>query len=303
MVPRGGRADDEAVSLDGSLPDRCGRDVGARSLLVAPVGRTAQVMNRKLQLTHREAPRRSGEAGLDAKTREFVAFLAHELKSPLHAITCWVEILKTTPPGSDRFQRAIAAIERSISAQALLLESLGTISGLVYGAVGVDLRPLDAAVLIAEAVESLEAEVESNQLVLAFGPCGSDLPILGDAARLRQALRNLFDNAIKFTPAGGRIEIATSRSDSEAEIHVADSGRGIALAETVRIFERFYHLEERNAGQGVTQVLQMGLGLHVVKTIVEAHGGTVSANSDGPGRGATFTIRLPLVRTLEVETE
>jgi signal transduction histidine kinase len=264
------------------------------------------MIERKLQLKHRAPPYRKGDGEVDGKTREFIAFLAHELKSPLHAIACWVEVLKTTPPESERFQRAIAAIESSVAAQAQLLESMGTLSGLVYGAVGVDLRPLDAAVLISEAVESLEAEVESNDLALAFDPCGRDLPILGDEARLRQALRNLFDNAIKFTPAGGRIEIATSRSDSEAEIHVSDSGSGIAPGETLKIFERFYHPDERgdgHDGRDVTQVLQMGLGLHVVKTIVEAHGGTVAAESDGPGKGATFIVRLPLVVTQEARAE
>lgn len=227
---------------------------------------------------------------------EFLAILSHELRTPLTSILGWSHLL--TDGKLDKLQtaRAIETIARNARAQGQLIDELLDISRIMAGKLRLDLRTVKLAPLIQSVVDDVRpaADARSINLKAAFN---SDVgPILGDSDRLQQIVRNLLTNAIKFTPTGGDVRVRLERNDSHALITVNDSGQGIATELLPHIFERFRQADSSSTRSNGG----LGLGLSIVRQLVELHRGTVTAASSGENAGTTFTVMLPLQSTLEV---
>ena len=222
---------------------------------------------------------------------EFLATVSHELRTPLNAVLGWARMLgsKQLPP--DRARHAIATIERNASALAHLIDDLLDVSRIVAGTLRLAPQPVDLVAVAQAALDAVRPLAVTKNVQLAFSP---DLPAIepvsGDAGRLQQVIWNLLANAIKFTPEGGRVDVFIERSNDHMEVRVVDTGQGISPDFLPHVFERF-----RQADDATTQRhTGLGLGLAIVRQLVELHGGTVHAASEGVGRGATFTVRLPI---------
>ena len=231
---------------------------------------------------------RAAEAANRVKD-EFLATLSHELRTPLSAILGWTRLLRARKLDEAGIARALATIELNTKLQVQLVEDLLDISRLITGKLRLDRRPVDLVTVVEAAVDSVRtlAEAKGIQLDTQLVAPG---PLSGDASRLEQVVWNLLSNAVKFTPRNGRIALSLDRAGTDAVIRISDTGRGIAPEFLGRIFESFW---QADASSTRTQG-GLGLGLAIVRRVVELHGGSVQADSGGAGRGATFTVRLPL---------
>lgn len=221
---------------------------------------------------------------------EFLATLSHELRTPLTAIMGWSKVLVRSKSAPANLDKGLEAIARNAAAQAKLIDDLLDMNRIISGKVRLDVQPTDLASVIDEALDSVRpaADAKSQKLRKILDPLAG--PVSGDPNRLQQVVWNLLSNAVKFTPRGGRIEIVLSRVNSHVEIGVTDSGIGIDPSFIPHVFDRF-----RQADSSTTRSQGgLGLGLSIVKQLVELHGGTVHARSEGEGRGATFIAALPL---------
>ncbi|WP_236519728.1 PAS domain S-box protein [Sandaracinus amylolyticus] len=220
---------------------------------------------------------------------EFLATISHELRTPLNAILGWAHLLRSGPEDRARLERGLDVITRNAQLQATLIADLLDMSRIIAGKLVLDVHPLDPSAVVAAALESLRVAAGAKDITLRT-VLDSPVPrVRGDAARLQQVIWNLLSNAIKFTPRGGRVEVSISARDREVEIAVADSGQGIDPEFLPHVFERF-----RQADQTTTRRHGgLGLGLAIVQQIVQMHGGTVRAESEGVGQGARFAIVLP----------
>jgi signal transduction histidine kinase/ActR/RegA family two-component response regulator len=240
-------------------------------------------------LQQREQARLDAERANRSKD-EFLAMLSHELRTPLTSMLGWVRILRTTPAAADRVAAGLEVIERNARAQAQLIEDLLDVSRIVAGKLQLDRYPVDLVPVVVQAVDSLAREAEVKQVAIERAVVASGLRVLGDPTRLHQILTNLIANAIKFTAPGGRVTVRLERRDAAARISVTDTGVGIAPELLPHVFDRF-----RQADSTITRTHGgLGLGLAIVRHLVELHGGTVRAESEGTGRGATFAVELPL---------
>jgi len=225
---------------------------------------------------------------------EFLATLSHELRTPLQAILSWSHLLREKPDDPALIARGLDVIERNARSQARLMEDLLDVSRIISDKLALERREVRLAEILNAAAEDARPSAPPQGIELRLERA-SDSSILGDANRLRQVMSNLLANAIKFTPAGGRIALRLSEDASHAEIAVADTGKGIPADFLPHLFERFRQAESsttRSHGG-------LGIGLAIVRHLVELHGGTVRAESEGEGRGATFTLRLPLSERTE----
>ncbi|HXG64405.1 MAG TPA: ATP-binding protein [Blastocatellia bacterium] len=237
-----------------------------------------------------QALRAEAEAANRSKD-EFLAIISHELRTPLNAIIGWSHVLKMQPPDAARDAHAIDVIERSAWAQAQIIEDLLEVSRIVRGDLRLELRPVALPVIIESAIESVRHLVEEKGQELSLDVDRSVGLVRGDSYRLQQVVSNLLTNAIKFTPKRGAITVRLDRAGDDARITVSDTGKGISREFLPHLFERF-----RQADSGSTRGHGgLGLGLAIVRHLVEMHGGTVAAESEGEGHGATFTVRLPLM--------
>ncbi|MFL6198336.1 MAG: ATP-binding protein [Thermoanaerobaculia bacterium] len=246
--------------------------------------RNRQESEERFRIAWREA-----EAASRSKD-EFLATLSHELRTPLNAILGWTQILELTPDDGEKRARGLQAIHRNAKAQAQLIDDLLDLSRIVSGQMRLDVRTIDLLAVIDGAVEAVRpaAEARSIRLHRVLDPQAG--PIAGDADRLRQVAWNLLSNAVKFTPKGGRVEVRLERVNSHVEIIVADSGIGISPEFLPHVFDRFRQFDSsasRTHGG-------LGLGLAIVRHLVELHGGTVEVRSPGLGQGSTFVVALPL---------
>jgi signal transduction histidine kinase/ActR/RegA family two-component response regulator len=260
------------------LADRRGTELAERSALLAE----AEQARAKAEET-------------DRAKDQFLAMVSHELRNPLSPILAWSRMLKLGTLPEDRQRDAVAAIERNATAQAQLVEDLLDVSRIVSGRLRLDVRPTLLPGVIDGAVEALRpsADAKHVRILLTLDPRAG--MVLGDPARLQQVVWNLVSNAIKFTPKGGRVQIALERVNSHVELSVSDTGEGIAPETLPHVFERFWQAESGSA----RRYGGLGLGLAIVRHLVESHGGRVTAHSDGLGRGAVFTVSLPLMVTTE----
>jgi PAS domain S-box-containing protein len=221
---------------------------------------------------------------------EFLATLSHELRTPLNAILGWAQVLRRQETTGD-VANGLAVIERNARVQAQLIEDLLDLSRIISGKLRIDVQRVDAAEVIRAAVESVRPSAEAKEIRLETVLDSHAGVVRGDPARLQQVIWNLLNNAVKFTPKGGKVQIALERVNSHVEVTVADTGDGIAPEFLPHVFDRF-----RQADGAITRSYGgLGIGLAIVKSIVEAHGGTVRAKSPGLGGGATFSIELPLM--------
>jgi len=222
---------------------------------------------------------------------EFLATVSHELRTPLNAILGWARMLGAKQLPADRAEKGIATIERNASALAHIIDDLLDVSRIVAGTLRLAPQPVDLVALAQTALEAVRPLAAANNVQLAFSP---DLPVIepvsGDAGRLEQVIWNLLANAIKFTPDGGRVDIFVTPSKDHVEIRVVDTGQGISPDFLPHVFDRFRQAD----GATTRRHTGLGLGLSIVRQLVELHGGTAHAASPGVGRGATFTVRLPI---------
>ncbi len=231
---------------------------------------------------------KDAEEANQAKTN-FLAVVSHELRNPLNSILLWCNALLTTGALEGKVDQGVNAICRAAKAQAQLIEDLLDISRIESGQMRFDVQPINPAEIVRAAVDSMSpaAEAKSIAMQVVLDPRADG--VMGDPQRLQQAVWNLLSNAIKFTPKGGKVQVRLERINSHIEIVVADNGQGIDSRELENVFDRFRQATGPNHGER-----GMGLGLSIVKHIVNLHGGTVTAHSDGPGLGSVFAIRLPL---------
>jgi len=219
---------------------------------------------------------------------EFLANLSHELRNPLTPILAWAQILRTGNLKEAAAERALETIERSARMQAQLIEDIIDISRITNGKLQLNISSIDVASVVQGAIDGVELSAGAKNFEIVSQLIS--VTVLGDADRLQQVLWNILSNAIKFTPSGGRVEVALEAIDDRAEIRVTDTGKGIASELLPHIFDRF-----RQGDSSTTKKNQgLGLGLSIVYHLVELHGGTVQADSPGPGKGTTITVRLPL---------
>jgi signal transduction histidine kinase/ActR/RegA family two-component response regulator len=219
----------------------------------------------------------------------FLSTVSHELRNPLNSIMLWSSTLLSDAAVTGTARRGLTAIDRAVRAQTQLVDDLLDISRIESGRMRLDVQLVDLPEVVKAAVESMRAAAEAKSITLQEIVDPRAATVLGDPGRLQQVVWNLISNAVKFTPKDGKIQVRVERINSHVEITVADTGQGIDAASLNSVFDRFWQAE--NPGQSK---LGVGLGLSIVREIVNLHGGTVSAQSDGLGKGSTFTIRLPL---------
>lgn len=220
---------------------------------------------------------------------EFLATVSHELRNPLNAIRGWVQILQT-PHDQDTVVRATRALARNTETLARLIEDLVDESAVSSGKLRLRVEAVDFHAAIQAVVDSLRAAVTAKRLDLVVTVAPDLPPVAADPSRLQQVVANLLLNAIKFTPDGGRIEVRLARADSSVQLTVSDTGQGIRADYLPLIFDRF----SQQNGATTRRHDGLGLGLSIARHIVELHGGTIQAASEGEGQGSTFTARLPV---------
>jgi PAS domain S-box-containing protein len=221
---------------------------------------------------------------------QLLATLSHELRTPLTSILGYTRLLRGPSLAAPAAARALAVIERNALAQVRIVNDLLDMSGIVLGTFALERHQVDVAALVQAEVDAARGDADATGVTLACALHVTPLPAEVDADRLRQAVRHLLANAIKFTRAGGRVAVALERDGAAARLTVRDTGIGIAPALLPRLFERF-----RQGDGSLTRAYGgLGIGLSLVRHIVEAHGGTIGVQSAGPDAGATFTVRLPL---------
>ncbi|GAA6622011.1 ATP-binding protein [Scytonema sp. NUACC26] len=224
---------------------------------------------------------------------EFLSVLSHELRTPLNPILGWVKLLQSGKLDTAKTTEALATIERNARLQIQLVNDLLSVSKILSGKLNLNPSPIDLTTIIAGAIDSvrLAARAKSIEIVTILD---SDVdPVFGDPKRLRQVIWNLLSNAVKFTPSTGRVTIRLEKIDSFAQIQVSDTGKGIKGDFLPYIFDYFRQQDSSYS----RKFGGLGLGLPIVRHLVELHGGTVQAESLGDGKGATFTVRLPLIHS------
>jgi len=242
------------------------------------------------QLLARERDSRSEAEDANRLKDEFLATISHELRSPLNAILGWARLLREPDMRGGQMERALETIERNAQAQARLIEDLLDVSRIVSGKLSIQMRPVTLNSTVQGAVADLRLAAEAKGIDLRLTE-DEEIKLIGDADRLQQVVWNLLSNAIKFTPEGGRVEVGLKRVGERAELWVKDTGRGISPEFLPHVFDRFRQATRTDARSRAG----LGLGLAIVRHIVEAHGGSVTAESAGVGLGATFVCKLPLV--------
>jgi PAS domain S-box-containing protein len=221
---------------------------------------------------------------------DFLATLSHELRTPLNAVLGWTHILGKDSRSPEILAQGLAVIDRNARMQAQLIGDLLDMNRIISGKMRLDVQRVELAVVIEAALDSVRpaAEAKNVQIRSVLEPIANH--VQGDPARLQQIVWNLVSNSVKFTDRGGSVQVALARVDSHIEISVKDSGRGIRPEFLPHVFERFRQADSSTAREHGG----LGLGLAIVKQLVDLHGGSVAASSDGPGKGSTFTVRLPL---------
>jgi signal transduction histidine kinase/ActR/RegA family two-component response regulator len=233
---------------------------------------------------------REAQAANKAKD-DFLATLAHELRTPMTGILGWIQMLKYDNAQQRDVDTAIGMIESSTRIQVRLVEDLLDVSRIIAGKLRIDVRAVELAPVVETVIETFRARARESNVELLANVESEPLSVLGDETRLHQIVWNLLSNAIKFTPEGGEVRLELARTNGNAVIRVTDSGQGISPEFLPHVFDRFQQADNsttrRESG--------LGLGLAIVRYLVELHSGTVEAHSEGTGHGATFTVMLPLM--------
>ena len=250
--------------------------------------------NERLQsaLQREQVARRDAEAASALKD-QFLMTVSHELRTPLTAIYGWSRMLAEGAVSDRQKESALRTIERNALAQTRLIDDLLDVSRIMGGKLRLDVRPVNVETVVQNAVDTVKPAADAKAIRIRTVVDRGAAWIAGDRERLQQIVWNLLSNAVKFTPHGGSVDVAVVPSDGEVEIAVTDTGAGISPEFLPHVFERF-----RQEDAGTTRRYGgLGLGLAIVRNLVELHGGSVAASSEGVGRGATFTVRLPAPAT------
>jgi signal transduction histidine kinase len=271
------------------------REVEERTAELARANEALQGMYGELEILVRERTAELSRAKLQAEEAnrmkdEFLATLSHELRTPLNAMLGWAQVLRMGKLDEAASSRALETIERNARAQAQLIADLLDVSRIITGKLRLDFQPVELPRIIDATLESVRpaADAKGIGLEVSLDPLAS--PVLGDADRLQQVVWNLLSNAIKFTPRDGAVAVRLHQNGANAEVRVSDSGVGIRPDFLPYVFDRF-----RQAESTITRSHGgLGLGLSIVRHLVELHGGTVAVESQGEGLGAAFTVQLPV---------
>ena len=225
---------------------------------------------------------------------EFLATVSHELRNPLAPILTWTQLLRGGTLDAEKTQRALEVIERNVVSQVQLIDDLVDVSRVAAGKFRLDVRPIDLVPVIRAAADSQGPASEAKSIHLQLVLDERAGMISGDSERIQQVMWNLISNAIKFTPKGGQVQVVLQRSESHLEIVISDSGIGIDPGFLPHVFEPF----RQGMGGSMRRHGGLGLGLSIVRHIVELHGGEIAAASDGPNLGSKFTVKFPLLATM-----
>ena len=286
MVPLRARGRTLGLLTAGSLT---GRKYGPRDVALATdvAGRAALALDNALLYAHAQDANRLKE--------EFLATLSHELRTPLNALLGWTQLLRSREVDEPTRRKALDSIERNAHAQSVLINDLLDVSRVVSGKLRLEARPVDLAAIVSAAVDAVRPAVAARdvELTVSLAPVAGE--VRGDADRLQQVVWNLLSNAVKFTPSRGRVEVSLIDLGPAVQVVVADTGAGMDAAFLPHAFERF-----RQADSSPTRTQSgLGLGLAIVRHLVDLHGGNIAAESDGPGRGARFVVTLPAIPVAE----
>jgi signal transduction histidine kinase len=274
-----------AGASDYMVKDRLQSDTLERSIRYAMAQH--QMAEERLRFAREQETRESANRAKD----EFLAVVSHELRSPLNAILGWSRLLRTSAPDAETMDRGLEIIERSASSQARLIDDLLDVSRIISGNLRLNTMEVEPGILVAAAVDAALPLAQAKKIQLSSDVNGGVGLVAVDPDRLQQVVANLLSNSIKFTPPGGTIHIRLDRENGAARLAVTDTGRGIPPEFLPRIFDRY----QQAAGVRDSTQTGLGLGLAIVRHLVEMHGGTVSAASAGDGQGSTFQVKLPLV--------
>jgi PAS domain S-box-containing protein len=287
-VTRDGRMVDISLTVS-PLRDGTGRIVGA-SKIARDISERRRIEDERQRLLVSEQQAREDAEASSRTKDQLLAIVSHELRTPLNSILGWARLIESGVLDETTRARGLEVIIRSASTQAQLVEDLLDLSRIVTGRMRLTLEECDLTTLVSDALDTVRPAADAKGLELVATLPPGPGPILGAPDRLRQVVWNLAMNAIKFTPQGGRIEVSIGRSDDSAVLVVADTGVGIDPRVLPHVFEQF-----RQEDSSSTRAHGgLGLGLALVKHLVELHGGQVCAQSPGKGRGATFTVTIPL---------
>jgi CheY-like chemotaxis protein/two-component sensor histidine kinase len=230
---------------------------------------------------------------------EFLATVSHELRTPLTAILGWAHMLRTGQFSGESATKAFETIERNARAQSQLIDDLLDVSRIITGKLRIDVRQLNPNSFVEAAIEAVRPAAEAKGVRVQKIMDTGIVSVSGDPVRLQQVVWNLLSNSIKFTPRGGRVQDRLERVNSHVEVAVSDTGAGISSDFLPHVFDRFRQADQRTTRQHGG----MGLGLAIVRHLVELHGGTVRAESPGEGYGSTFTVLLPVAPVYQVAAE
>ncbi|OLE55636.1 MAG: hypothetical protein AUG51_01460, partial [Acidobacteria bacterium 13_1_20CM_3_53_8] len=271
------------------IKDEHGRSTGMRGVTMDITERKRAEREREELLASERKAREAAEAANRLKD-EFLATVSHELRTPLTSMLGWSLMLRSKQLDAVSAEHALEVIERNARIQKQIIDDLLDVSRIISGKLHLNVSRIDLAPVLLSAIDAvrLAADAKEIQIQTEFDNLG--VTLLGDPDRLQQVVWNLLSNAVKFTPRGGRIEVQLGQNNSHAEIVVRDTGAGIDNDFQPFLFDRF-----RQADSSTTRLHGgLGLGLAIVRHLVELHGGTVEATSDGEGKGAAFTVRLPV---------
>ncbi|PIG93945.1 ATP-binding protein [Gloeocapsopsis sp. IPPAS B-1203] len=261
------------------------------TVFVAEISDRKQAEAEREQLLQREQVAREQAEQANRIKDEFLAVLSHELRSPLNPILGWSKLLKTGNLNTAKTAQAVATIERNAKLQSELIEDLLDVSRILQGKLSLHVSPVNLAATIQAAIETVRLAAEAKSITVETNLDPEVGQVSGDATRLQQVVWNLLSNAVKFTPTGGHISVQLQQVGDEACLTIGDTGKGIHPDFLPYVFDYFRQAD----GSTTRQFGGLGLGLAIVRHLVELHGGTVEANSEGEGRGAIFTVKLPLM--------
>jgi diguanylate cyclase len=297
------------AAKDGFSPDSLAVMVAIATMAVLSIAMLASIYDAKLDLRSRRLAvseaaveerqvllQNEREARIEAERLsemkdEFLATVSHELRTPLSAILGWVQLLQAKPGDTVALGKGLETIERNARLQAQLIDDLLDMSRIIAGKISVDMQHIDLQQCVRAAIDTVRPAAMAKNITLDVFTAIVPAPILGDPNRLQQVFWNLLSNAVKFTPAGGTVTITVQKEQRELVVKVTDTGIGIAPGFLPHVFARF-----RQADASTTRRFGgLGLGLSIVKQLVELHGGTVAVASPGEAKGSSFTVRFPAV--------
>jgi signal transduction histidine kinase len=263
----------------------------AARLLARRSAERDRALDERAMLLEREQRARAEAEAANRSKDEFLAVLSHELRTPLNAMLGWIRMLRSERLDAAQRERALEVIDRNTTLQAQLIGDLLDVSRIVAGKLQLEMHPVDLVDIVRHVLDSFTGDAAARRVVLDARLDPAGVVVHGDAVRLQQVLGNLLSNAMKFTPPGGRVTVAVSRDGGRARLAVTDTGEGIAPEVLPHVFDRFRQADSTSARRRGG----LGLGLAIVRHLVEGHGGSVRAESPGTGLGATFVVELPLL--------